>query len=147
MNHTSLCRTLLHSDAAKRIADEYAMHRIALGYEAIGHWLAFSMHDGTSDHTLYDSKYAAVAHQHHNESTMVFIQITPSGMPVCDAEVLLSVQRKIHDAGVRLVDPDHKQGGRERIRRSTVEDERANLRTILSGGRSAPSNLVFPKDQ
>lgn len=143
MKHTSLCRTLVHSDQAKRMSDEVNLHRCAIGDCAIGKWMGFALQDGETDHTLYDSKPDAVRHAHHNEQRMIFIQINPSGLPVCDAEVLISVHRKMYDAGVRLTDRDHPHGGRQIIPRLAVEDQRAQIASILSGGILPPTNLIF----
>lgn len=134
-----------HSDAAKRVADEFNLHRVASGQAAIGRWVAFTLADGTSDHQIYDTRWDAVTHQHHHEQQCMFLQITPTTLSVCDAEALLSMHRRMYDAGVRLVDPDHRAGGREVIRRVTREDMKAQIRTIATGGRTRPSNLIFPK--
>lgn len=143
MRHTPQCRILVHSDAAKRIADEYNLHRCAGGADAIGRWAVFALEDGSSDHVLYDSKHAAVTHQHHNEQRMLFLQISPNSMYVCDAEAFLAVQRKLYDSGVRLTDPDHRSGGRTVIPRLAAEDQRAQILSILSGGKLRPSNIRY----
>lgn len=143
MRHTDLCRTLVHSDQAKRMSDEVNMHRCARQEGSIGRWCSFSLQEGESDHTLYDSKQDAVRHAKHNENRMIFIQISPSGLPICDAEVLINVHRKMFDAGIRLIDRDHPHGGREIIPRLAIEDQRAQIASILSGGILPPSNLVF----
>lgn len=131
-----------HSDASKRMSDEYTMHRIANPYGAIGHWLAFRLSDGSSDHVLYDSKSDAVRHQHGNEQFYAFTQIRPCNMSVCDAEVFLRIHRKMYDAGLRMTDPDSARMP-EPIRRSTREDMASQMRTITSGGRTRPSNLII----
>lgn len=146
-NHVRGCRGTVfgqsHSDAAKRIADEFNMHREADPYGNLGKWLAFALADGSSDHQVYDSKRDAVRHQHHNETRYMFVQVVPRTMWDCDAEALLNVHRRMYNSGVRLVDPDHRAGGPEMIRRATREDMKAQLRVIRSRGRSAPSNLQY----
>lgn len=123
MKHTSWCRTLNHSDAAKRVYDEYALHQIAgeLGSN-VGRWFAVAIADGTSDHTLYDSRNDAIRHQHHNEEFYAFVQIVPSQMSVCDAEMFLSGWRKSYEARKRLM-----PSGKEIIPRLAVEDQRAQI--------------------
>ena len=143
VNHTGWCRTLKHSDAAKRVSDEYNMHRIADCHGSIGKWVAFALADGTSDHQLYDTKHSAVRHQHHNEQWYFFAQIRPVTMAVCETEAMLNMHRRMYDAGVRLIDPSHAHGGRDMINRVSREDQGAQLRTVLSGGRSAPTNIRF----
>lgn len=143
MRHTNQCRILRHTDAAKRVADEYNLHVCAGGSSAVGRWVAFALADGSSDHVLYDSKRDAVIHQHHNEQTMMFLQVRPQSLPVCDAEQLLNMHRRMYDAGVRLTDPEHRQGGLGVIPRLAMEDQRRQIKSIESGGRVAPSNLTF----
>lgn len=126
-----------HTDAAKRVADIYNLHRIGRGLNAVGKWVAVALSDGHSDDTLYDSKRDAVIHQRHNEKYYAFVCITPSDMKVCEAEVVLRKNRELYDKGLRWSDPDHKHGGPEVIKRLTVEDELASIR-----GRA--TNLIFP---
>lgn len=93
-----------HSDAAKRVSDIYLMHRVADPYGNIGKWMACALADGSSDNVLYDSKQDAIRHQHHNENWYTFIQIVPSTMTPCEAEVMLKVARMAYDAGGRISD-------------------------------------------
>lgn len=93
-----------HSDAAKRIVDIYNMHRVADPYGNIGFWMACALIDGSSDNVLYESKQAAIRHQHHNENYYTFIQIVPSTMTPCEAEVMLKVARMAYDKGWRITD-------------------------------------------
>jgi hypothetical protein len=144
MPHDISCRrkAFNHSDAAKRVSDEYNLHKLADPYGCIGKWIAITLHDGSSDHTLYDRKQQAVQHQHHNEQWYAFIQIKPVTMSTCEAETYLTVMRRVYDAGLRMADPDNVTGGKEVIRRLTREDQRSQLQTIRTGGRSKPSNLT-----
>lgn len=93
-----------HSDAAKRIADVYSLHRIADPYGNIGFWIACALADGQSDMVLYETKRDAIRHQHHNENWYTFIQIVPSNMTPCEAEVMLKVARMAYDKGWRITD-------------------------------------------
>lgn len=94
----------LHSDAAKRIVDCYNMHRVADPYGCIGFWMACALNDGHSDNVLYESKLDAIRHQKHNENYYTFIQIVPTTMTECEAEVMLKVARMLYDAGGRISD-------------------------------------------
>lgn len=136
------CATKDHSDAAKKVSDTYNLHRIAgdtLGIQANRKWFACALQDGESDGVLYDSKSDAIRHQHHNEQWYTFICIGPHSMTPCEAEVMLSVARRAYDKGMRLADPDDRTGGRELIKRTTIEDMRA-----LAGGRA--TSLIMPGD-
>lgn len=139
MNHQPWCRQKAfgHTDAAKRLMDTYNLHRLALGYDAIGKWFAAALADGRSDNVLYDNKYECVRHQHHNEQYYTFIRIAPTGMALCEAEVMLNTQRRMYDSGLRMVDPDHKHGGPDVIKRLTVEDQ-------LAQAKGVNSNLIMP---
>lgn len=135
IEHQAYCRmkNLGHTDAAKRMCDIYNLHKIGAGYAAIGKWIAIRLIDGSSDNVLYDDKLAAVTHQHHNEQWYAFIKIVPPSMFVCDAEVMLSVHRRMYDAGLRMTDPDHKHGGPDLITRVTSEDQMALMQGVATG--------------
>jgi len=137
--HEAYCqqKALGHTDAAKRIADIYNLHRVGAGSNAIGRYFASRLSDGTSDNVLYDSKRDAVIHQHHNEKHYTFICIGPQSMRVCDAEVMLKVARACEAKGIGMADPEHARGGAEVIKRLTNEDQLAQ-----AGGRN--TNLSMP---
>jgi hypothetical protein len=139
MEHEPWCqqKAIGHTDAANRVHDTYNLHRLALGNDAIGKWFACALADGRSDNELYDSKYDCVRHQKHNEQFYTFVKIVPPSMRLCEAEIVLSAARKHYDAGFRLVDPDHKHGGPDLIKRLTMEDVRNQM-----AGRN--TNLVMP---
>lgn len=137
MNHDGFCRTLHHSDAAKRISDTYSIHRLADPIGHIGKWFAVAIADGTSDGTLYDSRHDAITHQHHNETYYAYVQIVPANMSVCMAEMFLSGVRKTYEARKNLMNRDHPQGGLEPITRLTIEDQRNQLA-------GKPTNLIVP---
>lgn len=134
----------LHSDPAKRVSDQYRLHRVAVGLAAVGQFFAAALADGTSDGVLYESKSAAVRHQHNHEQWYAFVCISPGDMNPCEAEEYLAMVRMLYDRNIRLVDPDHARGGRDVIVRSTVEDQRSLARSIASRGRFRPSGLVYP---
>jgi len=137
--HEPWCRlkAFHHTDAAKRVCDDYNLHRIADPYGSIGKWIACALNDGRSDRTVYDSKLDAVKHQHHNEQWYTYIKISPSSINACEAEVMLSTARSLYDKGMRLTDPDHKHGGPDVIKRLNVED-------LLAQGRGVIQNLLMP---
>lgn len=139
MSHEQWCtqKALPHDDAAKRVADEYNLHRLGAGDSSIGKWFAARLVDGTSDHVLYDSKRDAVRHQHHDEQYFTFIKINPGDMTPCAAAVMLRIARALADKGMRLADPDARSGGMDVIKRVTVEDQMAQSR--LSN-----TNLIMP---
>lgn len=134
MLHSLQCRKLgefgEHSDAAKRVRDEYALHRLADPIGHIGKWFAVALADGASDHVLYDSRQECVSHQHHNEMYYAYIQIVPATMTACEAETFLLTVRKMYDAGFRLTDPASRGGGRELIKRVAREDQFRAIRAL-----------------
>lgn len=112
-----------HSDAAKRVSDTYNMH-IAAGARR-GGVIAVALSDGTSDSTVYDSRAAAVAHQHHNERWYAYIRLNAPSMSVCEAESVMRWQRQAAKlAPAELGDPN---GGLEVIPRLTQEDRERQL--------------------
>lgn len=131
--HESYCQHKVsgHTDAAKRMADTWNLHKIGAGYDAIGKWIAVALADGTSDDVLYDNKVAAVRHQRHNEQYFAFLKIGPPSMTECDAEVMIETHRRMYKAGMRMADPDHKHGGPDLITRLTVSDQLAQSRMVV----------------
>lgn len=131
------------SDAARRTADEYNMHRMADPLGAIGKWFAVALTDGSSDHVLYESRQDCIRHQKHNEKYYAFIQIVPSTMKHKEAETFLATQRKLYDHGMRVIDPDMRNGGPELIPRVSREDQASQLRRLF-GSHERPRNLLLP---
>jgi hypothetical protein len=149
LNHTPGCpmSAFRHSDGAKRVSDTYALHFVVDPVNAIGHWFAVALEDGRTDGVLYDTRQECVSHQHHNEMYYAYIQIAPSVMDTCAAEVFLKTHRQLYASGVRLTDPAHRNGGLSVIPRLTKEDQRSQMRSIRSGGRIRSSNLILPGDR
>lgn len=137
MIHQRYCRILRHTDAAKRICDTFNMHRVADPIGNLGHWFAAAIADGTTDNVLYDSRIAAITHQHHNETYYAYVQIVPMTMNLCDAELFLAGVRKTYDARKVLMDRDSPSGGKEIIPRLAVEDQIS----LLKG---KPTNYILP---
>lgn len=131
-----------YSDAAKRIADTYNLHRLADPLGNIGQWFASRLSDGTTDNALYQTRYEAVRHQKHNEKQYMFTQIVPSSMTCHESETRLQVQRRMEDAGMRVIDPDLPNGGPEAIPRMSMEDQYAQLQSMF--GRGKPRNILIP---
>jgi hypothetical protein len=134
-----------HSDASKRLSDTYRLHRLADPIGSVGQWFAAALSDGNSDRTLYQNRADCVRHQHHNELYYCYVQIIPGDMNHCQAESFLETHRKLYDAGIKLTDMDHRAGGLSVIPRLTVEDQMAQMRSILSGGRLPQSNIRLPR--
>lgn len=93
-----------HTDSARRMADNVNMHYAAVGWDAVGKFVAIALADGSSDHVLYPSKPVAVSHQ-SNEFHYCYVKILPGSMDLCEAEIFLSFNRKAYDNGFRLADP------------------------------------------
>jgi hypothetical protein len=132
-----------HSDAAQRVSDQYNLHLIGAGQDAVRQWFAVALADGRSDGVLYGGKQAAVRHQRHDEDYYAYIQIGPSSMSPCEAASFLGTNRALYDKGMRMADPDHRGGGHELIPRVMVEDQRAQVAALLGRGRQ--TNLILPR--
>lgn len=126
-----------HSDAAKRITDTYALHRLADLYGNMGHWMACRLDDGTSDNVLYDTKASAIRHQHHNENYFTFIQMVPSQITACEAEVMLKVARMLYAKGWRMSGDESKF---DLIKRLSWEDQKAMSEGIVTNIRLGRNN-------
>lgn len=132
MIHQRYCTTLRHSDPAKRLCDTFNMHRVADPIGNLGKWFAVAIADGTSDNTLYDNRADAISHQHHNEFYFAYVQVVPSTMNLCDAELFLAGVRKTYEARKSLMET-----GKEIIPRLAVEDQIS----LLKG---KPTNYILP---
>jgi hypothetical protein len=114
-----------HSDAAKRVADTYMLHRTAgrgLGIENVGKVFACALNDGTSDGVLYDDMADAIRHQKHNAKWYAYLRVGREGMTPCNAASLLKLHRDADAAGLNFTDRDDPSCGYELIPRLTVED-------------------------
>lgn len=129
------------SDAAKRLHDTYATHRIAQGMVANGKWFAVRLTDGISDGVLYDTKKDAIRNQIGLEKYYAYVCVTPAHMTHKAAEAFLSGQRKMYDMGHKMTDPDDFFGGREPIKRLTRRDQYHQIRAVT--GRGPATNLVL----
>lgn len=127
-------------DAAKRLSDyvnNLGTHKTH--EELVNSWIAVRLSDGSWDGVLYDSRKAAVSHQ-SDEFLCAYLSTrsAQSGMSVRDAHTFLAFHRAAYDAGFRLPDPDHANGGRELIPPVTRQDIGSQVRRlIVAGGRSA----------
>lgn len=138
---TSLRQLNADNDAAKRVHDTYALHRLADPIGNIGQWFAVKLSDGTSDGQLYPDKTSCILHQKGDERQYGYVKIVPANMSVQDALTFLKTYRKLYDAGFRLVDRDSRAGGVSLIKRSSHEDQLAMLRSM--SGRGKPRNIVI----
>jgi hypothetical protein len=140
-DHDHMCQWVgPHSDIAKRVADTFKLHKAAQSIEKPHGWFAVALSDGSSDYTLYDSKSDAIRHQKHNEMYYAYICIRPHTMTVCEAEVYMSMQRRLYDSGIKMVDPDKPM---EVIARASREDQFSLVRSIANGGKTKPRNLII----
>jgi hypothetical protein len=125
-----------HTDDAKRCADNVNLHYQAIGWDAIGKWVAIKLADGGSDSVLYDTKRDAVRHQ-SDEFLCCYVKLIPHAMTVCEAQTFMKVHRKAYDAGWRHADPDARHGGKQLIRQMRNEDIARQIRAmqrVISGG-------------
>lgn len=113
------------SDAAKRLSDAVNLAALSGG---VGKWLACALSDGRTDHTLYDSRPDAVAHQ-LSAVHYCFVQVMPGGMEPREADSYLSYWRQLHDAGGRFHDP----GFTMPLMPLTSADQRRQIRTLVKG--------------
>jgi len=130
-----------HSDAAKRLADWYNLHRAAGTRRGV---IAVALADGSSDGVLYEDRAAAVCHQHHNERWYAFIRIAAPSMSICEAESVMRWQRQA--AAIAPPQRDEPGGGREVIPRLTAEDCERQL-AAMTGRVNLPVALGKSKEQ
>ena len=86
-----------YSDAARRIADSYALHLVAAPLEAEGKWMSFALEDGRCDPTLYDNKADAILAKGIFAKRWGYVQVLPMGMNYQAAESFLRTARMVAD--------------------------------------------------
>jgi hypothetical protein len=127
-----------HSDAAKRIRDIYNLHRAAGAAGAafglnstLNKIFAVALADGTSDGVLYDTRFDAIRHQHHNEKWYAYLRVERFVMSTCQADSMLKWHREAYDKGLVFVDRDDARlSSMEIIQRMTTEDHRRSLAAL-----------------
>lgn len=122
------------SDEAQRLSDNVNGYYSYVKWEELKtKWIAAKLSDGSTDHTLYDSKRDAVRHQ-SDEFTCAYIALIncPNGISPLEAERFLAFTRGAYDAGMRLPDPDAMDGGKDPFMDVAQYDR---LRGIVNGAR------------
>lgn len=118
-----------HSDAAKRCADWYNLHKAA-GSRG---WIAVALADGGTDGVVYDTRHAAVAHMWPNERWYFYASLAAPSMTVCAAESVLRFKRIMNQIEAGHTDRDAPHGGLEVIPRLSAEDTEAQLQAVRTG--------------
>lgn len=118
-----------HSDAAKRFADLYNLHRAA---GTLRGWIAVAYADGSGDGEVYESRGEAVSFAWPWEDRYFFCTLDAApNMTVCQAESLLRYRRVM--AEMERADRDQPHGGREVIPRLMAEDQEAQIQAVRTG--------------
>ena len=117
-----------HSDAAKRLADTYGMHKAA---GVTRGWIAVSYSDGRGGLTVYDTRAEAVADCWPFEDRFFYCSLAERRMTVCAAESVLRYRRVM--AEMERPDRDMTGGGLEVIPRLAIEDQEAQIRAVRTG--------------
>lgn len=90
----------VYSDVARRASDIVAEHLLGDAEGNRGRWVAIRLSDGGSDKVVYDSVADAANAQLHWQMCM-YLRIPWGGLPVAEAETLLTYHRRVYDAGNR----------------------------------------------
>lgn len=117
-----------HSDAAKRLADTYGLHKAA--GTAAG-WIAVSYSDGSGGLTVYATRGEAVADCWPWEDRFFYCSLAERGMSICAAESVLRFKRVM--AQMERPDRDLPGGGLEVIPRVAIEDQEAQIAAVRTG--------------
>jgi hypothetical protein len=90
----------VYTDAARRAHEIVNTHLMVDPEGNRGRWVALRLSDGGSDGVVYDDVAAAADHQLHYQQCM-YVRIPWGGLPVAEAETLLTYHRRVYDAGNR----------------------------------------------
>lgn len=86
-------------------------------------WMAFSIADGRSDGTMYDSKRDAVKHQQREQDAYyVCFKSLMGGASQKDCAIMIKFARDAAKAGLRFVDPDSRSGGPDALMNTATHD-------------------------
>lgn len=124
-----------HSDAAKRFADAFNLHKAA---GAVRGWIAVRYSDGSANAEVYDSREDAVRDRWPWEDEYFYATLAAPAMSVCAAESLLRYKRVMSEMDRAHTDRDAPHGGLEVIQRLTVEDNEAQIAAVRSGRGAVP---------
>lgn len=113
-------------EAARRFKDAVDLHLAALGWDAVGRWVAVSFDDGSTDNTLYDTREAAVAAQGARDNDYWFWQVAPDGVSAGEAAYGIQWARGCRQAGLT----ETQRLGRQLIMPLPREDIAAQLRQL-----------------
>lgn len=119
-----------HSDAAKRFADNYNLHKAA---GMVCGWIAVALADGSSDGNVYDTREDAVRFMFPNERWFFYCCLQQPSLTICAAESLLRYRRIMNEVEGPHTDRDAPHGGLEVIQRLSVEDIEAQIRAVRTG--------------
>ena len=92
-------------DAGKRLAEAVRLHLLADPDHATGQWVAFRLVDGRTDNTVYPTRGIASDHQ-SNPNLCGYLRITPDGITDRNAATYVAFNRRLHDKGYRMPDPE-----------------------------------------
>lgn len=117
-----------HNDlsAANRMSD--AVNLAALNGDT-GKWLAFSLSDGSTDHTAYDSRSLAVYYHKWDADRFCYLQVPPGGMQPKEAESYLNYFRQLYTAGARFYEPAFAMP----MMPLTKEDQNRQIQVLVKG--------------
>lgn len=118
-----------HSDAAKRFADWFNLHRMAGARHGV---IAIALADGSSDGVLYPDRLTAVEHMFPRDDRFCYIRLNGGPcMTVCEAASVLRWYRVMAD--MHRPNRDLPHGGPEVIPRFTVEGREHQVEAVQTG--------------
>ena len=87
-------------ESARRFKDAVDLHLSALGWDAVGRWVAVSFSDGSTDGALYGTREEAVAAQGARDNDRWYWQVAPDGVSIGEAEYGIKWARASRQAGL-----------------------------------------------
>lgn len=122
--------TMAELDAGKRASDHINGLLTFYGYEQLrDKCIAIRLSDGDYDGTVYDNRDDAIRHQLHEQQCyyVYFRGLGPAGSKPLDMAILLEFQRRAYAAGMRLIDPDKRNGPELLMTTGELDGLRASL--------------------
>lgn len=134
-------------DASKRASDIINEIRVHHTWDELRtKWLAISLADGSCDKILYDSKKDATRHQRFEQQCayVSFTNLVAGSRPE-ELAVFLQFTRNAYKAGMRLVDPDDVNGGKDLAPTAGWMDYYRNIRRQSALAALNNSGFTLPR--
>lgn len=112
------------ADIGRKVSDHLNMVRLFHDWDDIkDKWMAFRLSDGGTDGVVYETRKDAVSYQFHEQwcAYISFANLVGGAVPR-ECAIFMKFTRDAYKGGMRLVDPEAPNGGREAVMTTAMTD-------------------------